>query len=239
MKAENNALVTIENLEYILAHTHDLIVLKDLRDQAEAVRQYVRQAKQGLELQNRVAELKIRIERQIGQYLNEVVPSTGGRPRKNPATESQFLPSPTLAELEIAPHQARRWRLEADLPENIFDEFVDLVKSAGEELTSAGVRRLAQKWKDHQSKEAQSVETTCPPPAGFVTEPLYLDAYLSLWPGEAASEGVLTANTVTVTVYDGSQPCRIYILEPAEGYSLKVTENAIVTLAAGAKNDHS
>lgn len=230
MNTTDNALVTIENLEYTLAHTQDVIILKDLRDQTEVVRQYVRQAKQGLEVQNRIAEVKIRIERQIGQYLNEVVPSTGGRPRKNPGTESQFLPRPTLADWGIAPHQARRWRLEADLPDNIFEEFVDLVKRAGEELTSAGVQRLAKKWKDYQNEEDQPVETASPPPAPFVTEPLYLDAFLSLWSGEAESEGVLTANTVTVIVYDGSQPCCTYILEPAEGYSLKVVENTVATV---------
>lgn len=234
MNTTEKAIATIENLEYTLAHTQDVIVLKNLRDQAEAMRQYVRQAKQGFEIQNRIAELKIRIERKIGQFLNDMVPPEGGRPRKNPDTESQFSRRPTLAALGIASHQARRWRLQASLPEDIFEEFVDFVKRAGEELTSAGVRRQAQRWGKQQGKDTQSVETTSPPPAAVsVTEPLYLDAYLSLWSGEAESEDVLTDTTLTVNISDGSHPCRTYILEPAEGYSLKVVENSITTVAIG------
>jgi len=40
--------------------------VKQLRDKAEAIRQYIRQQGASLEMQNQAAEIKIRAERRIG-----------------------------------------------------------------------------------------------------------------------------------------------------------------------------
>jgi hypothetical protein len=46
--------------------------VKKIRDQAEALRQYARQQKLSLEMQNRCAEIKIRAERRAGDILSEM-----------------------------------------------------------------------------------------------------------------------------------------------------------------------
>ena len=58
--------------------------VKALRDQADAVRHYSRQAKESLKLQNRCAE------RKLGQLLKETVIHQGGRPQKPVCKEWPF-----------------------------------------------------------------------------------------------------------------------------------------------------
>ena len=56
--------------------------VKRVRDQAEAIRLYVRQQNMGLEMQNNAAEIKLRAERRAGEMLEESLAHKGGRPKK-------------------------------------------------------------------------------------------------------------------------------------------------------------
>jgi len=56
--------------ELALASTVDEV--KQIRDQAEAIRQYIKQQKGSFEMQNQAAEIKLRAERRAGEMLREI-----------------------------------------------------------------------------------------------------------------------------------------------------------------------
>jgi hypothetical protein len=61
---EANALTHFDRAKRELELAASIDEVKKIRDQAEALRQYARQQKLSLEMQNRCAEIKIRAERQ-------------------------------------------------------------------------------------------------------------------------------------------------------------------------------
>lgn len=71
--------------------------VKRVRDQAEAIRLYVKKQKMGLEMQNSAAEIKLRAERRAGEMLKSADKHTGGRPKKNPLhAERGFAPTASV-----------------------------------------------------------------------------------------------------------------------------------------------
>ncbi len=130
-----------------LAEARTLDDVKRVRDQAEALRLYVKQQEMGLQMQNDMAEIKLRAERRAGEILATMEKQDGGdamRARSQGVTE---VP-PTLAELGIEKMQSHRWQLAAQVPEDVFERHVAEVKANGGELTSAGVVRLAKRMQD-------------------------------------------------------------------------------------------
>lgn len=136
-------LVKFEAAKRALAEARSIDEVKLVRDQAEALRLYVRQQGDSLEMQNDIAEIKLRAERRAGELL-----AAGGR--KPGETDKTIMShnvtlSPTLEDLGISRMQASRWQLEANVPEEIFECHVAEIKAAKEELTSVGLRRLAKR----------------------------------------------------------------------------------------------
>ena len=138
-------LVRFEAARRALAEARTIDEVKDVRDKAEALRLYMKQAGQGLEMQNGVAEIKLRAERRAGELLGETV-----RPG-NP----QFRHGDGIGRIPegISEGQSRRWQTEASVPEADFERHVAEVKDSGGELTSVGLLRLA---KEKRREEARS-----------------------------------------------------------------------------------
>jgi hypothetical protein len=114
-----------------------VLEIKRVRDGAEAVRQYAQNARLGLEIQNRAAELKLCAERKAGHVLMSMSLRGGNRRSKSqPATLK-------LDQLGVTKHQSWRWQLEASVPERDFKQLVQSIGEAGAELTSAVVLRYA------------------------------------------------------------------------------------------------
>lgn len=94
---------------------------------AEAIRQYIKQQKGSLEMQNQAAEIKLRAERRAGEILKEI-------PRADP--RDNLLRGSMVALRDIVPFEtvckqnelptttAKRWQLEAEIPEAQFEQFV-------------------------------------------------------------------------------------------------------------------
>ena len=61
-----------EKAKRAIAECKTLDEVKKIRDKAEALRAYAKQAKESLEVQNNVAEIKIRCERKIGEFSKEL-----------------------------------------------------------------------------------------------------------------------------------------------------------------------
>ncbi len=125
--------------------------VKDIRDKAEALRLYTRQAGESLEMQNMCAEIKLRAERRAGELLREMEKHEGGNP--NLSQDVTGSP-PTLSDLGIGRMQSSRWQAIADIPEETFEAHLAETVSSGKELTSAGALKLAK----HVQREARRVQ---------------------------------------------------------------------------------
>ena len=138
-----NELARISKVRQELERATSVEEVKDIRNLAEAAREYAKQVGLGLEAQNECAEIKIRAERKGGLLLKEMELNKGGRPSQNYSHDVTGFPS--LNDIGVGRMQSSRWQLEASLPDDIFEEYITEVKSKPDELTSAGVIRLARK----------------------------------------------------------------------------------------------
>lgn len=137
-------LIKFEEAAHAIAHARTVDELKDIRDKAEAVRAYAKQAGLGLEVQNDAAVIRLRAERRAGEMLAEMEKQHGGhaaKARSQPATE---VP-PSLADLGVEKTQSSRWQAAASVPEDEFVAWVDENRTEGKEITGAGLRKLATK----------------------------------------------------------------------------------------------
>jgi hypothetical protein len=113
--------------------------VKDIRDRAEAARQYAKAAGYSREITNMCAEIKIRAERKAGTLLAEMPKQTGGdatRARLQGATE---LP-PSYKDLGIEKTQAHRWQQSAAIPDDVVDDYIQSANEAQGDVTNAGLR---------------------------------------------------------------------------------------------------
>ncbi len=92
--------------------------VKEIRDKAEAMRAYAKQAHESLEMQNDIAEIKIRAERRAGEILSETDLQHGSR---GVGKKVELHDVTTLADLGIQQHESSRWQQIADIPEKQFE----------------------------------------------------------------------------------------------------------------------
>ena len=64
---------------HALAEAVTIDEVKDIRDKAEAMRVYLKQAGESLEMQNNVADIKLRAERKAGLLLKDLPKNEGGQ----------------------------------------------------------------------------------------------------------------------------------------------------------------
>lgn len=139
---DNTALVRFNAARQALVAARTIDEVKDVRDKAEALRLYMRQAGESLEMQNDVAEIKLRAERRAGEILQDMEKAQGKRtdlvPSRNEVVEAQ-----TYGEIGLSRTQAHRWQTIAAMPEERFEEHIARTKARNEELTTAGILRVA------------------------------------------------------------------------------------------------
>jgi len=82
MSRSNGQLAHFRKAKRELALVTRIDEVKEIRDKAEALRAYSKQAGESLEMQNNCAEIKIRAERRAGELLRETDKNGGGRPKK-------------------------------------------------------------------------------------------------------------------------------------------------------------
>jgi DNA (cytosine-5)-methyltransferase 1 len=133
--AEPRQIALITKARRALAEARSIDEVKDIRDQAEAIRLYLRQRDESLEAQNEAAEIKIRAERRAGELLREMPKHPPGPDRSHDVTD---LPS-RLCDLGIGKMQSSRWQRIASLPEETFQSHIEETRAAGKELTTSGV----------------------------------------------------------------------------------------------------
>jgi len=141
----NKQLAHFDTARREIALASSIDEVKQIRDKAEALRQYIKQQGAGLEMQNRCAEIKIRAERRAGELLGETEFNKGGRPSENLLQDVSSLPK--LKDFDISEIQSHRWQLEAEVPEEILEQHIAKVKAEEGELTSISIQRLAARLK--------------------------------------------------------------------------------------------
>jgi hypothetical protein len=140
---KSNSLSRLEAIRYALEQARTVHEVKHIRDQAEALRLYAKQAGESLELQNQFGELKLVAERKAGKLLSAMEKNQGAR---GIGVRSQAVTTlPRLRDLGVSKMQSSRWQREASVPERVFARHIADVQDKGKELTSTGLLDLAKK----------------------------------------------------------------------------------------------
>lgn len=151
----NSALACIDRAEQALEQASTIDVVKGIRDQAEALRLYARQAQRSFEIQNRCAEIKLLAERKAGLMLIEQDKNKGAAA---PAEVGEDIPR--LKDLGISYSQSSRWQAIAGIPSENFEQRLESLKRGGKEITTTEFLRLAKRLAvpDKPRKDEGSVE---------------------------------------------------------------------------------
>jgi phage N-6-adenine-methyltransferase len=112
-------------------------VLK-IRDQAEALRVYMKAASDSLDAANAAAAIKLRAERKAGEMLKGI---TGGRGGDRKSTDAVSVDS--LSDLGVTDQQSSRWQREAAVAEETFEEYLASCEADRREVTQAGLLNVA------------------------------------------------------------------------------------------------
>lgn len=128
-------LARIDAARRALAEAKTLADVKDVRDKMEAIRLYFRAAKDGRELANDAAEMKLRAERKAGDMLAEM-----DKPKNQHDAGCSVQPA-TLSELGIEKTQSHRWQRIAAVPDEAFEQYIAEKRETGE-ITTAGALKL-------------------------------------------------------------------------------------------------
>ena len=149
------SLVRYEQARYALAECQRVDEVKDIRDKAEAMAAYARQAKD-TEMIQWATEIKVRAERRAGELLSAMPmvskAEAGHRGaalrhgKSHEATSHQ-----TLAELGVTKDQSSRWQSLAGMTEEHFETAVATAKDTAGQVTTAFMLREAKAAKP-QSK---------------------------------------------------------------------------------------
>jgi len=137
MATETTTLARISQAKLALVSAKNLDDVLRIRDQAEALRTYIKAASDSLEAANSAAEIKLRAERRAGEMLASM---------DKPANRHQISTSTTmvpLKDLGISNNQSSRWQKEAKVNEDVFEEYIRECNDEQREVTQAGLLKLA------------------------------------------------------------------------------------------------
>jgi len=140
MGASVGSLASISKARKALAAASKLEDVLSIRDQAEALRVYMRAAAEGLETSNAAAEIKLRAERKAGAMLAAMEKNVGGRPTQ---TGNVVLPVSSLDDLGIDKMQSSRWQKEASVSDEDFEDYLHQCLHDKKEVTQSGLLKLA------------------------------------------------------------------------------------------------
>ncbi len=150
------ALTKFDAARRALAEARTVDEVKMLRDRAEQARAYAKQQREGREMQNDIAEIKLRAERRLGEMLGEMDKAKGGRPEITGNTMLPVNEGSTLADIGISKMQSSRWQRAATILEETFEAHIAEVKTKPDgELTSAGIQRIAKGLERESHRESK------------------------------------------------------------------------------------
>lgn len=141
-------LIRYEAARTALAEAHRIDEVKDIRDKAEAMAAYARQAKD-IEMIRMATEIKVRAERKCGEMLRETI-SHGGD-RKSESRSS----NPTLIDVGLTKDESSRYQKLAAMPEEHFETAIATAQATAGQVSSAYMLRMADEMKKTAAMKAQ------------------------------------------------------------------------------------
>ena len=126
-------LITIDDALRALAEAHTPERLIDLANTAETLRRYAQRARLGMAAQNKCAELRLRAERKLGDFLTQTPRLGKGRPSKN-VEQKNILPS--LSDLGIDRGLSHRVQRISAIPTAEFEAYLRRARQPGWEITT-------------------------------------------------------------------------------------------------------
>ncbi len=161
-------LVKYEAARKALQEANAVDEVKDLRDKAEALRAYAKQARD-FEMANWAAEIRIRAERKLGEML-KAQKEAGGmnkgklkQGKKLPQSHDETTEAPTLSDMGITKSMSSRAQAIASVPESEFEQTIAEHRDQQTELTSATMHKLTESGKAHVSHNSGENEWYTPP----------------------------------------------------------------------------
>jgi hypothetical protein len=139
MMATGTSLVNYDAARSSLQKAHRVDEVKAIRDKAEAIRVYARQAND-TEMQNWAVEIKLGAERRAGELIRQQQDS-GALASKEKGRPQKCRDVTTLKSVGISRDQSAKWQKLAAVPESKFEQIVAEAKEKTGELTSAAVLR--------------------------------------------------------------------------------------------------
>jgi N6-adenosine-specific RNA methylase IME4 len=128
----SNFLITVDDALRALAEARTPEQLIGLANTAETLRRYAQRARLGMAAQNRCAEIRLRAERKLGQYLAGTPRNPGGRPKPVPLGNG----FPTLDDLGITRKLSHRAQRLAAIPAKDFDWYLGTAAEQELEITT-------------------------------------------------------------------------------------------------------
>ncbi len=142
MSEQNNAIVEISKAEMALEKANDIHEMLILRDTASAY-EVLANAQGFKEAAQKAKIFQLKAERKAGDWLAENVTHVGGD-ANTLSQDGTALPE------GITRNESSKWQLEASLPEEMFNDWVDDSLAKGYEISASGLQKLA---KNHKQKE--------------------------------------------------------------------------------------
>ena len=133
-----NQLTKYDAARFALSVAVKVDEVKDIRDKAEAMAAYARQAKD-TELVQWATEIKVRAERRAGQMLAEMEL----KPGKKPIGNTMVPIAQSLSDIGISKNESSRWQKLAAVTDTQFEQAVSAAKEVAGEVTTAAMLRVA------------------------------------------------------------------------------------------------
>lgn len=143
MAAAVTSLAKLSEARRALAAARTLDDVLDIRDQAEALRAYVKAAGEGLDAANAASEIKLRAERKAGKMLEVMDKRDGGDAMKARSHDATEVGPPSLSDLGIDKTQSSRWQRESKVTDEVFEEYIVSCREERREVTQAGLLNIA------------------------------------------------------------------------------------------------
>ena len=131
---EDGALVELSVAKTALAKARDLTEVLVIRDKAAVMSIYAK-AQGAAEAANLAKEVQLRAERKAGEFLRETV--RAGNPQLSHDARIGGLPD------GVNKDQSSRWQLEAKVPEEKFEKWIEETRENNGELSAVDLMRLA------------------------------------------------------------------------------------------------
>ena len=126
-------LILWDKMKQAVVECHSIDEISNIRNQAEAYRYALLQAKESPDVIRKAEEIKLRAERRAGELLKNEIQCGGDR-----KTESRSQPV-TLKNIGITKNQSSKWQKIANIPEEKFENYLEVQK----ELSTSGALKVA------------------------------------------------------------------------------------------------